>query len=81
MVDAQALQNTVAGTPAYMAPEVFMGGQYGQSVDVYSLGAILFEMRTGGYHIHNRGERKGRKKYKKMILAHARRQKCRKYLQ
>jgi len=35
------------GSPAYTAPEVFAGGLADARADVWSLGAILFEMLTG----------------------------------
>jgi serine/threonine-protein kinase len=38
----------ILGTPAYMAPETFTDVMPGPSVDLYALGAILFEMLTGG---------------------------------
>lgn len=35
------------GTPAYMPPEQFDGGTLGPAADIYSAGAMLFEMLTG----------------------------------
>jgi eukaryotic-like serine/threonine-protein kinase len=36
------------GAPAYMAPEQLTGGQTTAATDIYSFGAIIFEMLTGG---------------------------------
>merc|ERR1711871_1899322 len=34
---------TVVGTKAYLAPEVYFGGRYNKSVDVYSYAFVLME--------------------------------------
>lgn len=38
---------TAKGTPNYMAPEAFLGGQAGYKADIWSAGVILFELLTG----------------------------------
>jgi serine/threonine-protein kinase len=37
----------IAGTPNYMAPEQFLGGQLDQRTDIYALGILLFTIFTG----------------------------------
>jgi len=38
----------VAGSPAWMAPEVLLGEECNDKADVYSLGVVMWEMMTGG---------------------------------
>jgi len=44
--DASAEKTVGAGTLRYMAPEQVAGGRVGPSTDLYSVGAILYEMLT-----------------------------------
>lgn len=46
---ARTLEGTVhgmtkTGTPGYMAPEVYQGKDYGYSVDIYSLGMVMYKL-------------------------------------
>lgn len=38
---------TVCGTQLYVAPEVLMGGNYTNKVDIWSMGCLLFAMLSG----------------------------------
>jgi serine/threonine-protein kinase len=39
----------LAGTPLYMAPELFAGGSASTQTDVYSVGVLLFRLVTGSF--------------------------------
>jgi len=39
--------NTICGTPAYRAPEVIEGKEYGMEVDYWALGCMAYECLTG----------------------------------
>lgn len=41
----------VAGTPLYLAPEIFAGGAASTRSDVYSLGVLLYHLVTGEYPV------------------------------
>jgi serine/threonine protein kinase len=46
-VDARTAIGRFVGTPAYGAPELFLGAPCSQASDVYALGCVFFEMLTG----------------------------------
>jgi len=44
---SRTLAGTVFGSPKYMSPEQVVGGDVDGRADIYSLGAVLYEMLTG----------------------------------
>ena len=45
--DAKDITGTLAGTPVYIAPEVFHSKLYDSKADIYSFGIMLWEMWYG----------------------------------
>lgn len=46
-IDGSTLSPALAGTPAYMAPELWQTGPVDGRADLYSLGIVLYELLTG----------------------------------
>jgi len=46
------IDDGLAGTPAYMAPEQFTGGTATAKSDIYALGLVLYELFTGKQAFH-----------------------------
>lgn len=51
---AEVQGKTLAGTPNYMSPDVFIGLPFTSSSEVYSMGCVLYEALTG--HVPFQGE-------------------------
>jgi serine/threonine-protein kinase ULK/ATG1 len=47
MDNSNDMTATMLGSPIYMAPEVLKGESYTNKIDIWSLGAVLYEMLFG----------------------------------
>src|SRR4051794_13793417 len=45
-------QTNIAGTPNYMAPEIFEGGKSSAATDIYAMGVLLYFLVAGDYPVH-----------------------------
>jgi serine/threonine protein kinase/Tol biopolymer transport system component len=50
-VEGRETRPRLAGTPAYLAPEVLFGGAPSKASEVYSLGVLLFHLATGKFPV------------------------------
>ena len=48
-------QTNIAGTPNYMAPEIFRGGQATVATDIYAVGVLLFYLVAGEFPVRLSG--------------------------
>lgn len=55
--EAEEARGGLAGTPVYLAPEIFDGRAATAQSDVYSLGVLLFHVATGQYPVRGRSLR------------------------
>jgi hypothetical protein len=53
-IETPAATRRMAGTPLYMAPELFDGGTASVPSDIYSLGVLLFYLTTGRYPVEGK---------------------------
>lgn len=44
MIRGSTLRSTFCGTPLYLCPEMLLGDEYDESIDIWTIGMILYEM-------------------------------------
>ena len=49
LIGNDACLQSCTGTPAFMAPEILGGEPYGQAVDMWAVGVIVYHLLSGGY--------------------------------
>ena len=55
LIEDNSFRSSLVGTPAYLAPEVFKGERYNRSVDLWSVGVIVYVSLSGEFPF-NEGE-------------------------
>ncbi|GMH96709.1 hypothetical protein TrST_g5299 [Triparma strigata] len=58
----QSAEQTIVGTPVFMAPEVYQGGMYDHSADVFSFGMTVWAISVGHDKLFKRLIKKMRRK-------------------
>lgn len=53
-LDETDASHDLTGTPLYLAPELFQGGDATPRSDIYSLGVLLYHLVTGGFPVEGR---------------------------
>ena len=49
IIEDKSFRRSVVGTPAYLAPEVLLNKGYNRSLDMWSVGVVIY-VRYGGSH-------------------------------
>ncbi len=62
--DRHSSSESPAGTPLYMAPELFEGRDTGVSTDLYALGVLLYRLVTGRFPVEARDVAELRRKHR-----------------
>ncbi len=41
------MRSTLCGTPLYLPPEMLVGEEYNEKIDIWSYGTLVYELYTG----------------------------------